>query len=126
MALAFTKGLAIREFPGLFLRNKDKKSTVRIFRDTRDYFRDLREFSARHGEHLLVAGTRKPGLFYRFPLLYTLFMKTAYSKRSLKERFEKVAGRIEPGAKVVELCCGQGHLYLGHLRERGSTTPDLT
>ncbi len=120
MALAFTHGLEIREQPGLFLRNKDKKSTVRIFRDTVDYFKALREFSARHGEQLLIAGRRQPGLFYRFPLLYTLFMKAAYRKKSLRERFQKVARRIEPGSRVVELCCGQGHLYLSHLKEVGA------
>ncbi len=45
MARATRRGYRIRELPCLFIRRTDKKSTVRVFRDSVDYFVKLRRFS---------------------------------------------------------------------------------
>jgi glycosyltransferase involved in cell wall biosynthesis len=44
MVRAYLAGLRIVELPALFVRCTDKKSTVRIWRDSLDYFRKLRQF----------------------------------------------------------------------------------
>lgn len=41
MALAYRAGLRIREEPVLFVRRKDKKSSVRLVHDTLDYLRNI-------------------------------------------------------------------------------------
>jgi glycosyltransferase involved in cell wall biosynthesis len=45
MVRAYLAGLRIVELPALFVRCNDKKSTVRIWRDSLDYLRKLRRFS---------------------------------------------------------------------------------
>ena len=45
MARASYRGLEIREIPCLFIRRTDKKSTVRLFRDSFEYFVKLWRFS---------------------------------------------------------------------------------
>lgn len=44
MALAYRAGLKIREEPVLFIRRFDKKSSVRLIRDTIEYLKNLIEF----------------------------------------------------------------------------------
>ncbi|GMV99958.1 MAG: hypothetical protein AMXMBFR84_10970 [Candidatus Hydrogenedentota bacterium] len=44
MARSHYKGYAISEIPCLFIRRSDKKSTVRVIRDSIDYFSKLRSF----------------------------------------------------------------------------------
>ena len=47
MALCKLNGLKIKEVPTVFIRKEDKKSTVKIFRDTLKYFYKLIEFTFR-------------------------------------------------------------------------------
>lgn len=47
MALSHRHGLEVVEIPGLFLRNKNKISTVRVFHDSLAYLGALRRFKAR-------------------------------------------------------------------------------
>ncbi len=47
MALAYFQGLAVREIPGLFLRRKDKVSSVKILQDSLAYLQALRLFQKR-------------------------------------------------------------------------------
>lgn len=74
MALAWLRGLTIRELDGLFLRNRDKQSTVRVVTDSIAYWKDLRSFVRRHGADLAGSGQSSPGLVYRHPWLYRLVM----------------------------------------------------
>lgn len=47
MALSFNSGLRIKEIPVVFKRCFDKKSTVKVFRDSVNYFKKLIEFKKR-------------------------------------------------------------------------------
>ena len=47
VVLSKIKGLRILEYPVLFIRRTEKKSTVRVFRDTVDYLVNLWKFSRR-------------------------------------------------------------------------------
>ncbi|MBI2968954.1 MAG: glycosyltransferase [Bacteroidetes bacterium] len=47
MTFAFYIGYKIKEVDGLFMRRPDKKSTVRVFRDTLLYFKELYRFKKR-------------------------------------------------------------------------------
>lgn len=51
MALAYRAGLRIREEPVLFIRRFDKKSSVRLMRDTVDYLWNLLTFRRRLATH---------------------------------------------------------------------------
>lgn len=54
MALSYYHGLKIQEIPCLFIRRWDKKTTVRPFHDSLDYWRELKKFKARiHKKHYL-------------------------------------------------------------------------
>jgi hypothetical protein len=44
MVRSYYAGLKIKEIPTLFLRKEDKTSTVKIFRDSIDYFKNLKSF----------------------------------------------------------------------------------
>ena len=59
-----------------------------------------------------------PSLIYRSPLVYGLAMAVLYG-RYYRARSRSVAALVAPGASVLELCCGPGTLYLGHLRAKG-------
>jgi hypothetical protein len=56
MVRAHLAGLRIAELPALFARCTDKKSTVRIWRDSLDYFRKLRQFSRALSEKTVRSG----------------------------------------------------------------------
>lgn len=47
MALSHKAGLRVLEVPGLFARRHDKKSSVRLFRDTLSYAKELARFKGR-------------------------------------------------------------------------------
>jgi len=58
MMLAHLSGLRVREVPGIFVKRKDKASTVKIVSDTIGYVRALREFKKRldnEGHRLLAS-----------------------------------------------------------------------
>jgi trans-aconitate methyltransferase len=55
---------------------------------------------------------------YRSAALYELAMLALY-RRHRDERLRTVAELVEPGASVIEACCGPGALYTRWLRERG-------
>lgn len=59
-----------------------------------------------------------PSLVYRNALSYGTVMHALYG-RYYSARFATIAGLVPQGASVVDVCCGPGTLYLGHLRERG-------
>ena len=44
MARSYYRGLNIKEYPALFLKNIDRKSTVKVFKDSLDYFFKLLRF----------------------------------------------------------------------------------
>jgi glycosyltransferase involved in cell wall biosynthesis len=48
MARSFYAGLSIIEIPVLFIRREDKKTTVRLFRDSLVYFQSLKKFKRNH------------------------------------------------------------------------------
>ena len=56
MVRAYRAGLRIVELPALLVRCTDKKSTVRIWRDSLDYFRKLRQFSRAISEKTVRSG----------------------------------------------------------------------
>jgi glycosyltransferase involved in cell wall biosynthesis len=56
MVRAYLAGLRIVELPALFVRCTDKKSSVRIWRDSLDYLRKLRQFSRALSEKTVRSG----------------------------------------------------------------------
>src|SRR5262249_28202596 len=77
------------------------------------------------GRGATVVRARKPrpsdmsqSLIYRHPALYVLVMRLLYGRHHAA-RQRAVADLVPEGSAVVELCCGPGLLYFGHLRGRG-------
>ncbi len=118
-ALSMMRGRRVVEIPGLFMKNPVKRSTVRIVRDVRDYLRCLRTFAGKRREELLIVKKRRPGFFYRNKKAYSLLMKALYGK-GLEERYREAAARIEPGASVADVCCGEGLLWTQRLKGTGA------
>ena len=56
-----------------------------------------------------------PNLIYRHRWIYQLAMRAVYG-RHYASRYRGVAGLIEPGSSVLDLCCGPGTLYTRYLR----------
>lgn len=59
-----------------------------------------------------------PSLVYRSALSYGTVMHALYG-RYYSARFATLAALVPEGASVLDVCCGPGTLYLGHLRDRG-------
>jgi glycosyltransferase involved in cell wall biosynthesis len=113
MARAVLAGLKIKEFPVLFLRRWDKQSTVRLTDDIQDYLLEIHKFRRKVGLSL----TEKSPIYWS-AAGYELVMRALYGD-ALPGIYADVARHIPDGASVVDLCCGTGELYRGHLRARG-------
>ncbi len=110
MALSYYEGLKIKEIPCLFLRSPDKKSSVKIFKDSYDYFVALCKFKR------IMATTRgKRSIIYSYPLIYRFFMRLIYGS-NFKARYEAIVRYIPEGASVVDVCCGDCYLYHRYLK----------
>ena len=113
MARAALSDLRIAEFPVLFLRRIDKRSTVRLWRTMRDYLIELHRFRAKVG---LSLANKSP--IYWTGIGYEWVMRLLYGRR-FHALYADVARRIPPGASVVDVCAGPGTLWHECLRERG-------
>jgi glycosyltransferase involved in cell wall biosynthesis len=119
MARAALMGLRITEWPVLFLRRRDKKSTVRLLPDTWRYLRDLARFRPKVGLSLLG---KSP--IYWTCVGYDAVMRALY-RRHYRQTYADVAAHIPDGASVVDLCCGTGRLGLDFLQPRGCSYTGL-
>lgn len=123
MARCDRAGYAVAEVPALFIRRYDKKSTVHVFRDSLAYFMKLFRFRKAlraiepHPSVLERRRRARVPLIYRHPRLYELLMRVLYG-RHFADRYGAVAGEIEDGSDVVDVCAGDARLYLRHLRGR--------
>ncbi len=113
MAHAALQGLRIVEMPVLFLRKPDKPSTVRIFRDSWQYLKNLRDFRIVNGLSL-----RQKSPLYWTGKGYDLAMRRLYGDRYART-FADVARRIPAGASVVDLCAGTCRIERDFLRAKG-------
>jgi len=107
MAYCAYRGLKITEIPSLFIRRRDKQSSVRVVRDSIDYARSLWRF-----RRTFAAQTVRPcSPLYRWPVIYHLAMRCLYGWIGYHERFQAIAAMIPSHARVLDLCCGDGLLY---------------
>jgi glycosyltransferase involved in cell wall biosynthesis len=114
MAYCWLAGYSVAEVPALFVRRKDKKSSVRVLRDSTEYLAKLWRFrSALQAEEGDVA---VPAI-YDLPVLYQLVMRILYGEY-LHARYEAIASEIHEGSRVVDVCMGDGALYLRCLRSK--------
>ena len=113
MARARLANLRIREVPVLFLRRGDKRSTVRVWRDSWHYLRALHQFRGVVG---LSRRARSP--IYWTGHGYDLVMRALYGT-GYEATYAAVAAHIPDGASVVDVCCGTARLYQDFLRRRG-------
>ncbi len=112
MSRAALQNLRICEMPVAFVRRLDKKSTVRLFRDSWDSLVALHRFRARVGLSLLNTSP-----LYWTGAGYDLAMRCLYGRR-YAESYARVAERIPDGVRVTDVCAGTGRLYLDFLRPR--------
>ena len=113
MARAALMDLRITEWPVLFLRRRDKASTVRLLPDTWRYLIELQRFRPKVG---LALRGKSP--IYWTCVGYDAVMRLLYG-RNYRRSYADVSARIPNGASVVDLCCGTGRLGLDFLRPRG-------
>ncbi|MCL5070098.1 MAG: hypothetical protein M1308_04265 [Actinobacteria bacterium] len=57
MAISYFNNLKIKEIPCLFIRRKDKKSTVRPWQDCWEYINEVLKFKFRIKELLTIEAT---------------------------------------------------------------------
>lgn len=114
MALASYRGLRITEVPMVYIRREDKKSTVRPIHDAIEQFRMMMRFR----------GRCRRSLVYRSPRIYHAMVGALYRGR-YAERFEAVAARVPHGASVLDVCCGDGVLFGGYLKNKNITYTGL-
>jgi hypothetical protein len=113
-------GYSVAEVPALFIRRKDKKSTVRVVRDSTEYFAKLLHFrkvvqAIRSGQQ---DGTcASVAAIYARPALYQLVMRVLYGEH-IDDRYAAIAAEIPAGSRVVDVCMGDGALYLRSLRSK--------
>lgn len=107
-------GLKIHEEPVLFLRNKDKKSTVRLIPDIAAYLKALWKLKL-----VLHKQSSTRGILYNFPHAYSFFMRLIYGK-NYHARYINIAKIIKPGSSIIDVCCGDCALY-SYLKEKNVT-----
>lgn len=112
LARAALADLRIVEMPVLFLRRSDKRSTVRLFRDSYAYLVDLHRFRGKVG---LGLASKSP--VYWTGIGYELLMRGLYG-RGFHALYAGVAAHVPAGAKVVDVCAGPGTLWNECLREK--------
>jgi len=112
MVRAALADLVVHEMPVLFLRRRDKQSTVRVLPDSIDYLRALVRF--RRSAGFTLAGVSP---IYWSGIGYDLAMRLLY-RGQYASQYGDVAQRIPAGASVVDVCCGTARLYRDHLRGR--------
>jgi hypothetical protein len=116
-------GYSVAEIPALFVRREDKKSSVRVIRDSADYFAKLWQFGKvvrsirsndadRAGETSVAIPT-----IYAHPPLYQLVMRLLYGEH-FRGRYEAIAAEIPDGSRVVDVCMGDAALYLRCLKSK--------
>jgi glycosyltransferase involved in cell wall biosynthesis len=113
MARAALAGLTIEEMPVLFLRRFDKRSTVRVWRDSWDYLRELFRFRGRAG-----FGLQRRSPIYWTGVGYDCLMRVLY-RGQYRQTFAAVADLVPKGASVVDVCCGTARLGRDFLVPRG-------
>lgn len=113
VAHAWSHGLRIKEIPCLFRRRTDKRSTVRVWRDSWRYLVALVRFRRRW-----LACPAQTGLLYRMPSLYHWAMRLLY-RQPERQRLGTVAAHIPAGASVVDVCSGDCALDWHCLRGKG-------
>lgn len=102
MVRAGLAGLKIYEMPVLFLRRKDKASTVRILPDTLDYIRNIFQFRSKIGLSRL-----NRSMLYWNASGYDLVIDRLYGDDIHRE----IAELIPEGATVVDVCGGTASLF---------------
>lgn len=113
-------GYSVAEVPALFIRRGDKKSTVRVARDSAEYFAKLLQFrtevqAIRSGQQ---DRTRvSVAAIYAKPAFYRLVMRVLYGEH-FDDRYAAIAAEIPAGSRVVDVCMGDGALYLRGLRSK--------
>jgi hypothetical protein len=113
-------GHSVSEIPALFIRRGDKTSTVRVFRDSVEYFTKLVQFRK---EVQVIRRMQQDGasvrvpILYARPALYRLVMRMLYGKH-MHDRYAAIAAEIPPHSRVVDVCMGDGALYLQCLRSK--------
>lgn len=113
MAWAWLQGLRIQEIPCLFIRRLDKRSSVRVWRDSWEYLRALLRFRRRW-----LQCPPQTGWLYRLPWLYRVAMAVLYRRRA-RRRLAAVARHIPPGASVLDVCSGDCALHRAWGRRGG-------
>ena len=114
MALSYYEGLKIIEIPCLFIRRFDKKSSVRIFKDSFDYFVELIKFKRRMSP---VEDQRKVSIIYSHPLIYRFLMRLIYRK-NFDARYEAIAKYVPECASIIDVGCGDCYLYHRYLKSK--------
>jgi hypothetical protein len=59
-------------------------------------------------------------LIYKYRTAYHLLMRLLYGHH-FDARYRAIATKVPPGATVLDVCAGDGYLYLSHLRNRHVT-----
>ncbi|PIQ83424.1 MAG: hypothetical protein COV75_07580 [Candidatus Omnitrophica bacterium CG11_big_fil_rev_8_21_14_0_20_63_9] len=113
MARAWFQGLRIAEIPCLFIRRTDKRSSVRVFRDSWRYLVALMRFKRQW-----LRCPSQTSLLYRRPWLYHWAMRLLHARRE-RRRFEAIAAHIPAGVSVVDVCSADCALYRYYLQDKG-------
>lgn len=98
-------GLSIHEEEVLHIRNKEKKSTIKLIPDIIAYLKALRRLRIS-----LIEKSASMGALYNFPTLYRLFMRAIYRK-NYQQRYTNIAKFLKPKSFVIDVCCGDCVLF---------------
>lgn len=129
IALSFLNGLKIVEVPVVFKRRKNKKSTVKLIRDSVDYFKNILEFKYRLNK------TRKEKSQHSYWQLKADQFNESYNYKKnfiffvnyfLKSRINKVMRMFScinlKNKKVLDIGCGGGQYMEVFLKKNSFVT----
>jgi len=122
MALAFYNDLKIKEIPVLFIRRFDKKSSVKLFKESIEYVKKLISFKRRlKNQNYIQEYWQKEAESFHTQYKGNTQESSYFTHRFLKERYDVIFKLLDVHQKtVLDVGCGDG-LFMEACLNKGAS-----
>jgi len=123
MALAYYNRLKIKEISVLFIRRFDKKSTVKLFQDSSEYFKRLISFRGRLKMEDSIRGYwQKDARNFHSQYEKNSPKSSYFTHKFLKKRYDVITEMLNVQQKrILDVGCGNG-LFIEYCFDKGASS----